>query len=184
MSAGFLPSAQVRPTTGIEVLEAVVAKIQSNVSILSSEPCCFISDTPEPSDEIQENLYATVCFLDGAFDQGMMDGSGNLGMVEDIPLCVTVFSQIDVDQIERYSEGMTDPERGLLTLKHQVLAALAGKNLDGGIFNGNSSALLLEPLFPRQSRHPQAKGDREHGSMGLVFTCKFWWQALADSEFV
>lgn len=181
---GFSPSAQVRPTTAVEVLNAVVSKLRSNIQILGTETTCFISDTPEPSIECQDNLYATVSVGNGQFDQGLMDGGGNLQVVELMTLQVTVFSMIKLDRLEHFSSGMTNPRRGLLVLKQQILMALAGKNLDGGTYNGNSSLLLLESLGPSRSVHPMSKGVNEKASFSLAFDAKFSWNLNSDSALV
>lgn len=182
MSSGFSPQAQVRPTTAIEVLSAVVAKIQATVPLLGNESTCFISDTPEASAEVQDNLFATVSMGSGQFDQGIMDGAGNMGVAELSTVMVTVFSRIEVDQIEHFSRGLTDPERGLLTLKQQILKALAGKNLDGGLFNGFGSLLLMEHLGPRQAIHPGSRNRDDMASFSLAFDAKFSWNLQSDSE--
>ena len=183
MSSGFSPEAQVRPTTHAEVLLAVATKIRSNVQSLGTENICFVSDTPEPSVEVNDNLFATVCPSDGQFDNGIIDGAGNVGVTELSPVIVTIFSRIEVDQIEHFQQGFTDVNRGLLTIKRQVLMALSGKNLDGGQYNGFGSLLLLEALTPSRSRHPLSKQrDDEFASCGLVFDAKFHWDLGSTSS--
>jgi len=177
MSIGFSPEAQVRPTTQAEVLLAVAQKIRASVPLLTNESVCFVSDTPEPSVEEQSNLFATVCPADGQYDNGIIDGAGNVGVAEVSPIIVTIFSRIEVDQIEHFQQGFVDATRGLFTIKKQVLTALAGKNLDGGQYNGFGSLLLMESLTPSRSRHPQSKGrGDEFASCGIVFDAKFTWE--------
>lgn len=174
---GFAPSANVRPTTHVEVLLAIVAKIRANVTALSREPTCFISDSPWPGVEVESNLFCTVAPSEGQFDDGLMDGAGNLGVAEDSMVQVTVYSRIEVDQIERFEKGLTDASRGLLVIKQQILTALAGKNLDGGTFRGDSSNLLHEGLRPARASHKtrDPRHADDFASFSLAFRAKFSW---------
>lgn len=176
MSGGGFNTAQVRPTTQAEVLLAVVAKIQANVAALENEPTCFVSATTWPEVSVQDNLFCTVVPGDGQFDQGIVDGSGNIGVCEIFPVIVTIWSHIEVDQIERFQQGFVDAQRGLLTIKQQVLQALAGKNLDGETYQGNPSVLLMEALMPTRSHVQTEKvDDDEFGGISISFDAKFNW---------
>ena len=177
---------QVRPTTQVEVLLAVVAKIQENVPAFPDSESCFVSDTPWPGVDIQGNLFCTVAPSDGSFDQGLMDGSGNLGVAELTQIVVTVWSRIEMDQIERFQAGLTDPQRGLLPLKQMILKALAGKNLNGDDpditeeTNEDSVLLLMEALSPSRARHQPQKID-DFASFSLSFDAKFNWDLGSGS---
>lgn len=181
---GFQPQAQVRPTDQIEVLEAIVAKLRASIPAFSEESTCFISESPDPSIEIQSNLFAMVSPSNGTFDQSMVDGSGNLGLSETFGVVVSVFSRLERDELERYLIGLTDPTNGLLSLKKQVLKAIGGKNLDGGLFNGFDSLLLLEALTPSRSTHPNSKQYDELATFSLTFDCRFWWDMQSPSSVV
>lgn len=176
MSGGGFSTAVVRPTTQAEILLAVVAKIQANVSAFESEPTCFVSATTFPEVSVQDNLFCTVMPGDGQFDQGIVDGSGSTGVCEIFPLIVTIWSHIEVDQIERYQQGLVDDERGLLTLKQQILQALAGRNVDGGTYNGAPSILLTEALMPTRSKvQMEQVTDEYYGGISVSFDAKFNW---------
>lgn len=174
MSTGFTTS-KIRPTTAIEVLEAVVAKLRNGVEQFNSETTCFITATPEPSVEVSDNIFATVTFMGGPFDQPIMDGSGNQGVVQLASIVIAVWSRVELDQIERFSIGDTDPALGLLSLMKDVLAALAGRNLDGGTYQAASSVLLLEPMYPSRSQPSQPRQVDSFAGFTIPFDCKFWW---------
>ncbi len=183
ISGGFTQTANVRPTTHAEVLLAVVSKIQFLVPSFSTDGTCFISDSPWPGVEVSDNLFCTVAPADGQFDDGLIDGAGNVGVAEETFVQVTVYSRIDTDQTEHFLQGMVDSERGLLTLKQQLLTALAGKNLDGGTYQGDGSMLLHEGMRPARAGH-KSRNDKsdEFASFSLAFRVKFTWDLGGTSN--
>lgn len=168
----------VRPTTQAEILVAIRNKIRLNVPAFDQEPTCFISGTPFPSVELQDNLFCTISPTDGAFDVSLMDGGGAGQVCEQATFSVSVWTHIMVDQIERYEEGFVDPDRGLLSLKLLILKALAGRNLDGG----NDTLLLMESLNPGRCRFDvQNKEDDEFAGLIMTFEGKWWWDLDGES---
>ena len=186
--SGFSSNFIGRPTTAIEVLESIVAKLRTYITDCSNDSTCFMSDCPAPSIEIQGNHFITVCMSDGHFDQQQMDGGGNVQVVEMATIVVTAHSRVESDQLEHFYHGLTDINDGLLTRKRQILTALAGKNLDGGPYAGGGSSssgspdslLLMEPLFPSSSRIGDKMYD-EFASTTLNFDAKFRWNLNSDS---
>lgn len=174
IGVGFIQN--VRPATQTEVVEAFLARIRAGVPGLGSETNCFLSQTPEPSVEVQDNTFATVVVGGGQFNQGMMDGSGNIGVNEIATVTVNVFSRIMKDRLEHSTYAMLDSSRGQLALKRALLRTLAGKNLDGGTYQGAPSVLLLESMFPRHADHRTfSMPDEDFASFSVVFELSFCW---------
>lgn len=184
MNSGFNATANVRPTTHAEVLLAIVAKIQLNVSVFTDGTVCFVSDTPLPSPDIQDELFCTVSPGEGHYDLGLIDGFGNLAVAENSNVVVSVFSRMQQDQLERCITTLTDSERGLLIIKQQILAALAGKNLDGGEYLGNPCNLLMEALTPTRVRHVPRDSLDAFAYFSLYFDAKFNWNLGTDSQVI
>lgn len=168
----FQSGSGVFATDQVTVLEGIVKQITQNVTALGSYVNCFVSDDPEPSEEIQDNLFCTVTVYGGAFDDAPFVGGGPYGVNEASRFLVTIWSRIETDMQERSYNAATDADRGLLVLKKQVLKALAGQQL----YDAQGNPILLEAIRPIQSLNPpgrSASGD--FSSLGIVFEAQFSW---------
>ncbi len=180
MASGFTSSATVCPTTHQIVLTEVVRKLRDEIAEFATESTCFLSDTPLPGVEIQENLFCTVAPLDGTFDDRMPIGAADLGIVEVVFIQVSIWSRMQLDRLDHSARSLTDHTRGLLGLKKRVLQVLAGQQ----IFSDHpvkSIPLLVEPLKPIRAAHPSArKASDDFSSVSLVFRAAFNWNLASQ----
>ena len=173
MPTSFGGESGVLPTDQLTVLTAAVALIRFNVPAFEDSSQCFVSDTPWPSVEVHGNLFCTVCPRDGTFATGEAIGAQQDGIYEDTEIQVTVWSKIELDELEHAEAAFSDPERGILPLKKQVLMALAGKQL----YDPESQQpLLIMCLAPAASMHPPTRQHEDnYSSFSLTFHCSFNW---------
>lgn len=175
MLSGFLLTAPVCPTTHDSVLNAVVKKVQIEVSEFDSDSTCFLSEVATPGIEISESLFCTVSPGDTTFDDRRSHGAGSRDIVESVIVIVTVWSRILLDPLNHSARSLTDSSRGLLRFKKQILRALAGKQLylDAPT---NSVPLLVESLTAVNSVHSTARRrDDDFSSFSINFRGAFCW---------
>lgn len=171
---GFTSGADVPATTQAVVLGAVVDRIRAEVSEFSNESTCFVADAPWPSVEVHSDLFCTVAPGDGTFDPEMPVGAGELGIREHLTVRVTVWSRLMLDRLEQAELQFADSARGLSTLKHKLLKALAGRQLFTDA--DETVQLLTEHLRPTRSRHPPGKQhEDDYSTFGLELEAVFDW---------
>ncbi|MBS0205007.1 MAG: hypothetical protein JSS49_19035 [Planctomycetes bacterium] len=181
MSTGFSSSASVCPTTHEAILIAIVQKLRTDIGELGNESCCFLSDSPSPGIEIQEDLFCTVAPIDDTFDDQAPIGAAERGIVEVALVQVTVWSRLMLDRLEHSSQSLTDSSRGLLKFKQRSLQSLAGRQIyaDAPL---NLVPLLMEPLRPVRALHPTSRrGADDLRSVSLIFRAVFNWDLSIDS---
>ena len=162
----------VCPTDQVTVLDAVVARLRASLSEFADPTTCFVSDTPWPSVEVNDNLFCTVAPMSGQFDGELPIGAGQQGIVESSMVQVTVWSRLMLDRLERADIQFSDDPRGLLSLKKRVLKALAGTQL----FDTGGNPLLIEWMRPIRSLHPPAKQhEDDFSSFAIQFESTFDW---------
>lgn len=175
MSGGFTAGALVAPTDQATVLLAIQSKIRAEIAGFGTETTCFISDTPEPGIEVQDELFCTIAPGSAEYDPEHPIGEGSAGIVEYAVFQVTVWSKIMLDRTEHEVSNFLDPNRGLLPLKKLFLKCLAGQQMFSD-YPSNTEPLLIEWLRPTQAVHPET-GQKEGklSSFALVFVGQFRW---------
>lgn len=152
----------------MDVLQAVVTRLQTAVPQLNGDNRCFVSMSPEPEAEQRQNLYATVCPMSGRYDDAVWAGSG---VAEELSgVVVTVFSNIKLGRPGDDASSLGASERGLLVVKRAVLKALNAYVL----LNANAEQIISRPMKPLGSGHPQFQ-ETDIGSISLNFSTDFVW---------
>ncbi len=169
-----MPGEWGTPTTQTAILQAVAARIRSQVTRLDGENLCFLSMHPQPAHEMRQPLYATVAPMSGRYDDEIFDGSGDT--LEKSGVVITVWNDVKLDRQGGDERSLTDESRGLLTLKRLILKALSEHTL----LDANSNKILKEPMRPINSGHPN-RNDEEHGSFSVSFSTDFVWDLSAES---
>lgn len=160
------------PTTHLEVLDAVIARLLTRIPTLNPSTC-FFSTNPQPSIWRNGNLFVTVAPQGGTFDQAEFNGMGRAGIVEQTGVIVTCWSAIKLDSTERDLYALRDPDRGLLGWKLKLLDALAGHKLLG--LDGQE--LLTSYLRPTMTQYPQTAGDDgKFSGISIEFATDFNWR--------
>ena len=164
-------------TNHIAVLDAVIARLLATIDQLKPSTC-FLSLDTRPSIALQSNLFVTVAPMGGIFNVGVFDGGGRDGVLEETGVIVSAFSAMRLDRMEHAAKVLSDNSRGLLIMKHRVLDALAGHDLQD--FFGNS--LLTSLMQPVNSGHPQeALYGEHHVGFSLAFSTPFEWDLSAGA---
>lgn len=172
---GFNDGALTPHVLQTTILQAVVDRIKASVSAFRTEATCYVTDRPLPEVEISDNLFCTVCPRDGEFDVEEMIGGGVFHVREYSTIQVSVWSRIETDQLDRAHECLTDPQRGALPLKRQILKALAGQQLYGDA-PLDTKPLLITYLMPTRCQHPPSEiWNDDYTSFSMSFTCQFNW---------
>lgn len=176
MPGGFNSGSSVYGTDQIAVLQAVVDKIRTDINdAFGGESTCFISDTPWPGVEVQDELFCTVSPNNSDFQFDDPVGGGAEGIIENAVFNITIWSKILLDRIERNGIELTDKDRGILTLKRRVLKSLAGQQLYSDAPD-NTVPLLTAHLRPLNSLHPPSRqGDGDFSSLSITFLAPFYW---------
>jgi len=176
MGSGFNTGSSVYGTDQITVLNAIVDKLRTDISdAFGGESTCFVSDTPWPGVEVQDELFCTVHPLDSQFQFDDPVGGGSEGIVENAVFGVTVWSKIILDRLEHNATELTDADRGLLTLKKRVLKCRAGQQIHSD-YPMNTTPLLTAHLRPLSALHPPSRqGAGDFASFSIQFMGPFYW---------
>lgn len=116
------------------ILQAVVTRLIGEIADLNAANC-YESAEPDPTVERSHNFFVQVSIGDGQFPQHFQVGGGINQVTEEASVWVTAFSRIKTDQAQHAKQLLTDSSRGLLVLKKQILAALAGHDLQDAAGN-------------------------------------------------
>lgn len=172
MASGFGAGSNACPTDQKTILTAIVDKIRAGVTAFNNPTLCFISDEPWPTVEVNDNLFCTVAPESSVFSPDDPVGGGQYGTIEVGVFVVSVWSRIELDQLERAADAFNDDDRGLLVLKKSILQTLAGRQLQ----NTAGNNLLIEHLRPVRANHPPTRQHKDDfSSFGIVFEAPFYW---------
>ncbi|MCL4721061.1 MAG: hypothetical protein KJ041_03725, partial [Gammaproteobacteria bacterium] len=75
------------------------------------------------------DYWVTVAPADGQFDESFQEGGGADQLVEDAGFTITAYVRVALDETGHDGRLLHDPNRGLLTVKKKLLAALADVDL-------------------------------------------------------
>jgi hypothetical protein len=175
MAGSGFGAGDVCATSQLKVLNAAVLKLRVDLADILTYDTIFVSDTPWPIVEVNDRLFCTVCPASASFEEDLNAGGGDVQVVENSVLQVTVWLRMDVDQYDRTSQAFTDPNRGILVLKQRILTSLAGKQLYGD-YPASTIPLLWEWLKPTQSMHtPSREHEDSFSSFSITFSAPFNW---------
>lgn len=164
-------NSQVAPTTKAEVMLAIVGKIRASLSVFSSPTTCFLSSDVAPDSEVVPTLFCTVSPAGGDFGEGVL-GAGPFGIEQRLSVNVGVWVRISKDRPAHSDYMLTDHAKGLFTLSHQLLVALAGQQ----IYRADGHPLLEQVITPRRELNPPRGKDADSfASFALQFDCVFRW---------
>lgn len=178
-AAGFGAGSSVCPTDQITILNAIVAKLRVDISdLFGSETTCFLSATPWPAVEVNDDVFCTVNSGNSSFEYDEETGQGSFGVLEHGVFQVTVWSKLSTDRLDHDVYAMTDATRGVLKIKQLVLKCLAGQQL----YNAETSAPLLSSgcLRPTSTAYPPPRHDEaDYTSFSLAFSGSFYWDLVS-----
>lgn len=143
-------------TTQSKVVSAIVDLLITNVPNLTDKTC-FLSLYPDPPAALSDNLWITVSIWSGTFPPEFQDGGGAHQVTEDAGVLVKVFSRMKTDRVGHDVNALIDEARGLLTIKGQVIRALAGQD---PLFERN---LILRDLIKIKSATAPEKSSEFDG---------------------
>lgn len=159
-------------TTQEAVLDAVVARIRSEIDELGNDSTCFVSDYPDPTPSgVVSNLFAIVSPTDGQFGEEEQVGAGAEQVIENTGVVVTVYSTMRLDRPGRIENLLKDDTRGMLPLKQKLLKALASHNL----LDANGNTILVNYMHAGRSTAPRFDREKNMGVMSLHFHTDFEW---------
>ena len=154
-------------TTPVAVLRAVTARLQDALHL--NDATCFISLPGMPIDVNPGTLYVTIEPGGGSFGQGMLDGGGRNQLSDDSTLVTVVHTRLNVDELGRATQALTDATLGLLAMYWQVVDTLT--IWDAQDTDGNE--ILREPMRPLSHGDPQ--WDQDTYSKQVVWQTMFDW---------
>lgn len=161
-----------RKTTQSEVLLAVLERLQTVVDGLN-QVNCFLALDPVPPEFPAQSRFATVSPTDGSFDDGMLDGGGELQTLEQTGVSITLFYRTASDMLKSDVNLLTQEAEGLLEQKRQILKAFTNHDLEV-----NGRKLLAEPMRPIHAANPMKESDLRKNRIGflqLTFSTQFLW---------
>ena len=156
-------------------MDFVIARLISKVDKLT-ESNCFLTAKPldEPPAAVRNMVFCTVSPTDSQYDQGAHEGGGINATFELAGVEIVVYNAVRLDQVGHDAAALTDAARGLLILKHDILRALSGHDLQDG--NGNEILInMMAPLLSGSPRSIKGDGDRHVGDISLQFSTDFEW---------
>ena len=163
-------------TTQVDVLEAVISRLISQLTELKASNC-YLSLEPYPDERITHPLCCIVSPMGGVYDATVFEGAGSNSLIENSGVIVSVWSNLKLDQSGHAERVLNDAARGLIVLKRKILMALTGHDL----LDSDGNQILVALMAPRQAEHPQ-KGVMKDNLTGfsLMFSTDFEWD-LSDA---
>jgi len=165
----------VKDTTKVEVLEAVVDKLRADIAYFN-ESTCFLSVHPEPPKNAQHNIYATVAPVSGRYVGPALDGGGAATVMYEGACVVTLYSHMKLDRVSHGVSMLTDADRGLLVLQQAVLASLAASQL----YDNSGQPLLTQELYPINDSDPRYESVTSKGDVQVMFGIDFNWNVSLE----
>lgn len=158
----------VVPTDQIAILNAVVARLISQISGLTASTC-FLSDAPEPAANVTGSTFLTVAPSGSRFDEEAQIGAGEQELIEYAGVSVTIFTKMQLDRVEHATSLLTEETRGLLAMKKSVLKALVGHNLQ--VAAGDGLVAYMRAVNASAPGYTQSG----LGRLSLMFSTEFLW---------
>ena len=124
---------------------------------------CFVSLDPNIRPPMPGQFFFVVTPPAVNVDDGIFTGAGNNSLQLRQIFIVTINSTVQLDQTQHDAEFLMSQSLGIYDRWLQVLSALS----DHDLIDGNSDAILNEPIRPSQA-HPE-RPTREIGSIQTGF---------------
>jgi len=161
-------------TTQSLVLQRVVARLREALDL--PEGRCYETLEPLADPEIPKggDFFVTVSPGEGQFDEGMQDGGGRAQLMERSSVTVTAYTKIRLDRSDHATHLLQKIHRGVLPLKHKLLAVLAGEDLTDEAGN----RLLRHPLYALQAWRPRYNRESGIAMIAVAFGTDFDWDLL------
>lgn len=154
------------------VLNAILARIQDQVTEFSAGNTCFLVIDPEqfePSE--RQELCLTVAPNSGDYDQEVFTGAGEDGLIEQSGFTVTVWSKIKLDRHDQSTYALNNASRGLLPLKKKLLKCLTNWMPTDGT---SGAPLLTEFIAPVSAGYP-VSATKGLVTLSLSFSSNWLW---------
>lgn len=119
-----MPTITADGTTILAILDLVRKQLVNDVSWLGDSSCKIMQRGFRPSINTGGS-FASVRFLNAPFDDGAWAGGGINVVRTTMNFDVVVYSTIKTDSSDDDTKMMLDTSRGLLSMAHHVLKALA-----------------------------------------------------------
>lgn len=110
------------------------------------------------------------------FEQGHITGAGKDALHAVGNILVTIHSAVQLDQVGRDAEYLTNQARGILRLVTLVLDAMSNHDL----LNADDEPMLSQPMRPVRLHIP-AKDDRRKGFVTIEFEIEFDWDMTIET---
>lgn len=160
------------PTTQVAVLDAIVSRlIDAGIGLTPST--CFICDDGEEEAEAQHNVWVTVWPGGGGTDEGLTQNIGDGTLGDDSWTSIVIWSACKLDRKGHDSALLRDERRGLLVLKHNILATLCNHRLIDG--NGNQLLTTSHITDVRYGDPKARRNERVRGVLEMSFYTPFLW---------
>ena len=153
-----------------DVLTAIVAMLIAGLPDQCNEATCFLALDPweRPASNPGDFVFVVAPGA-GVFDQGMLEGGGELQATADATVTVVIHSPLTIDEPQRETSFLTDGTLGILGIVRQVLKTLTNKvPVSAAPVN-----LTRDPLLP--ANYDFRRSDKSLGSAGLMFNFSFDW---------
>lgn len=125
------------------VIQAILDRLQAQLSVTDAICYYSLSDTSEPPDHQGDVVYR-VRPTGGTFDSGMWDGGGLAQTVPDLNIEIQIWVLLHQDEYDHDREAALDATYGVFGKLQLVNAALNAHYL----LDGSSNTILREPLQP------------------------------------
>lgn len=163
-----------RATTKTEVSERIVARLIDQVADFGTANC-FISVDDDPDIGSQHNIYCAVTPMGGRFSDADQAGAGSEVIFYEGTVAIRIYSRMKLDRNGYSAAMLNEVSRGLFTLEHQVVKALAGHDL----LDGSGNEILSRYLWVVSDTEPTHERVLDKGDLTLQFGTDFLWDFSA-----
>jgi len=158
--------------TQTDVLELVVKHLREQLEL--NERTCW--ETIEPlAVQIPRGgpFFVTVAPGEGQFEPGEQ---APRNITEEWSITVTGYTRPKVDSTDHDEKLLRDAARGLLVVKHKILKALVGEDIQ----NKNRDEFLRQLLYAQHSSRPQFDKEKGIGWISIDFGVEFDWDLVTE----
>lgn len=154
------------------ILNAIVARLIDEVED-ADEASCFLAIETDQLAPSADGFVVLVSPQSGQFDEGALDGGGQVMATDYFEFSVTVYSTTMLDDSYRDNKALTDAALGLVQRHRDVLQALTAHDL----LNTDDENVLRDPILPRG--YEFGRSGRGLCFVRQVFRLAFDWDLTA-----
>lgn len=154
------------------ILLAIIARLIDEVDDADEASCYLAIDEQEIAGSA-DNFVLVVSPMSGQFDDGALDGGGQLVATDYFDFSVTGYSTTMLDQTYQDTKALTDATLGLVQLHRDILQALTAHDL----LNTDDENVLRDPILPRS--YEFGRNGRGLCFVRQVFRLSFDWDLTA-----